>query len=140
VLELNRRPVAGVGRLAGQSTDRARPRRWLTDMKGLYAYAIGPGSFLAARMAAEDAGGSVLGRPIETLAAGNQNKADVGSGIARHWYDRDLVGMVAGHDNSPVAFGVEQVGRERNGIAVAIAVRTNGRRGWLPEYRENLPF
>ena len=97
----------------------------LTDMTGLYADAIGPGSFLAAQMAAEDAGGSVIGRPIEILSADNQNKADIGSAIARQWYDRDRVGMVVGLDNSSVALAVEQVARERNGIAVAIAVGTN---------------
>jgi branched-chain amino acid transport system substrate-binding protein len=97
----------------------------LTDMTGLYADAIGPGSFLAARMAAEDAGGSVLGRPIEILSADNQNKADIGSAIARQWYDRDQVGMIVGLDNSSVALAVEQVARERSGIAVAIAVGTN---------------
>ncbi|HEY4172333.1 MAG TPA: ABC transporter substrate-binding protein [Rhodopila sp.] len=97
----------------------------LTDMTGLYADAIGPGSFLAAQMAAEDAGGKVIGRPIEILSADNQNKADIGSAIARQWYDRDHVGMVVGLDNSSVALAVEQVARERNGITVAIAVGTN---------------
>ncbi len=97
----------------------------LTDMTGLYADAIGPGSFLAARMAAEDAGGKVLGRPIEILSADNQNKADIGSAIARQWYDRDGVGMIVGMDNSSVALAVEQVAKDRNGIAVAIAVGTN---------------
>jgi len=97
----------------------------LTDMTGLYADSIGPGSFLAARMAAEDAGGTVAGRPIEILSADNQNKADIGSAIARQWYDRDHVGVVVGLDNSSVALAVEQVARERNGIAIAIAVGTN---------------
>jgi branched-chain amino acid transport system substrate-binding protein len=97
----------------------------LTDMTGLYADSIGPGSLLAAQMAAEDAGHSVIGRPIEVLSADNQNKADIGSAIARQWYDRDKVGMIVGLDNSSVALAVEQVARERNGIAVAIAVGTN---------------
>ncbi len=97
----------------------------LTDMTGLYADAIGPGSFLAAKMAAEDAGGKVLGRTIEILSADNQNKADIGSAIARQWYDRERVGMIVGMDNSSVALAVEQVAKDRNGIAVAIAVGTN---------------
>jgi branched-chain amino acid transport system substrate-binding protein len=97
----------------------------LTDMTGLYSDSIGPGSVVAARMAAEDASGSVLGRPIEVLAADNQNKADIGSAIARQWYDRDGVGMVVGLDNSAVALAVEQVAKERNAIVVAIAVSTN---------------
>jgi branched-chain amino acid transport system substrate-binding protein len=97
----------------------------LTDMTGLYSDTNGPGSFLAARMAAEDAGGKVLGRPIEVLSADNQNKADIGSAIARQWYDRDGVSMIVGLDNSAVALAVEQVARDRRTVAIAIAVSTN---------------
>jgi branched-chain amino acid transport system substrate-binding protein len=97
----------------------------LTDMTGLYSDSLGPGSVLAAHMAADDAGGTVLGRPIEILAADNQNKADIGSAIARQWYDRDDVGMIVGLDNSAVALAVEQVARDRGGIVTAIAVSTN---------------
>ncbi len=97
----------------------------LTDMTGLYSGSIGPGSVLAARMAAEDFGGVILGRPIEILSADNQNKADIGSSIARQWYDREGVGLVVGLDNSSVALAVEQVARERDGIAIAIAVSTD---------------
>lgn len=129
---LNRRAFcAASGAAVGLSTfaTRAQPKPVrigvLTDMTGLYADAIGPGSFLAARMAAEDAGGSVLGRPIEVLSADNQNKADIGSAIARQWYDRDQVGMIVGMDNSSVALAVEQVAKEHNAIAIAIAVGTN---------------
>jgi branched-chain amino acid transport system substrate-binding protein len=94
-------------------------------MTGLFSDSIGPGSVVAAQMAAADAGGSVLGRPIEILSADNQNKADIGSAIARQWYDRDAVGMVVGLDNSAVALAVEQVAKERNAVVVAIAVATN---------------
>jgi branched-chain amino acid transport system substrate-binding protein len=97
----------------------------LTDMTGLFSDSIGPGSVAAARLAAEDAGGSVLGRPIEILSADNQNKADIGSAIARQWYDRDQVGMIVGLDNSAVALAVEKVARDHDGIVVAIAVSTD---------------
>ncbi len=126
---LNRRTLLGVplAMAATRAVAQTPPVRVgvLTDMTGLYADSIGPGSFLAAQMAAEDAGHSVIGRPIEVLSADNQNKADIGSAIARQWYDRDKVGMIVGLDNSSVALAVEQVARERNGIAVAIAVGTN---------------
>ena len=97
----------------------------LTDMSSLYADSIGPGSVIAARMAAEDAGGAVLGRPIEILPADNQNKADIGSAIARRWYDQEDVGLIVGLDNSSVALAVEQLAREHDRIAIAIAVGTN---------------
>jgi branched-chain amino acid transport system substrate-binding protein len=126
---LNRRALLGASLAAVATPGRTQtaPVRVgvLTDMTGLFADSIGPGSLLAARMAAEDAGGTVLGRPIEILSADNQNKADIGSAIARQWYDRDNVGMIVGLDNSSVALAVEQVARDRNGIVTAIAVSTD---------------
>ena len=56
----------------------------LNDQSGIYADIAGPGSVTAARMAAEDFGGTVLGRPIEVLAGDHQNKPDIGSAIARN--------------------------------------------------------
>jgi branched-chain amino acid transport system substrate-binding protein len=129
LLNLKRRALLGASLAAVATPGRAQsaPVRVgvLTDMTGLFADSIGPGSLLAARMAAQDAGGTVLGRPIEVLSADNQNKADIGSAIARQWYDRDGVGMIVGLDNSSVALAVEQVARDRNGIVTAIAVATN---------------
>ncbi len=97
----------------------------LTDMTGVFSDSIGPGSVVAAQMAAIDAGGAALGRPIEILSADNQNKADIGSALARQWYDRDGVGMIVGLDNSAVALAVEKVAKDRNALAMAIAVATN---------------
>src|SRR5579885_2434058 len=73
----------------------------LTDMTSLYADINGPGSVEAARMAAEDAG-PVLGAPVEIIYADNQNKPDVGSTIARQWYDEgvDVVSDVAASSRS----------------------------------------
>jgi branched-chain amino acid transport system substrate-binding protein len=126
---MNRRTVLAASMVVAASRSRADtpPVRVgvLTDMTGVYSDSIGPGSVVAAHLAAEDAGGAVLGRPIEILVADNQNKADIGSSIARQWYDRDGVGLVVGLDNSAVALAVEQVARDRNGIAIAIAVSTN---------------
>ena len=57
----------------------------LTDMNGGYADQAGPGSVEAARMAAEDFGGSAAGRPVEILFADHQNKPDVAAALARAW-------------------------------------------------------
>jgi branched-chain amino acid transport system substrate-binding protein len=94
----------------------------LNDQSGLYADLGGPGSVTAARMAAEDAGGMVLGRPIEIVFADHQNKADVGVAIARRWFENESVDMAIGFDNSSVALGVEQLAAEHNRIAIAGAV------------------
>ena len=94
----------------------------LNDQSGLYADLGGPGSVTAARMAAEDAGGMVLGKPIEIMFADHQNKADVGVAIARRWFENESVDMAIGFDNSSVALGVEQLAAEHNRIAIAGAV------------------
>jgi branched-chain amino acid transport system substrate-binding protein len=46
----------------------------LNDQSGPYADLSGPGGAESARMAVEDFGGSVLGKPIELLVADHQNK------------------------------------------------------------------
>ncbi len=55
----------------------------MNDQSGPYADLAGPGSVEMARMAIEDFGGAVLGKPIELLVADHQNKVDVGLAIAR---------------------------------------------------------
>src|SRR5215831_16266098 len=94
----------------------------LNDQSGLYADLGGPGSVTAARMAVEDAGGSVLGKPVEIVVADHQNKADVGVAIARRWFEDENVDMAIGFDNSAVALAVEQLAASHNRVAIAGAV------------------
>jgi branched-chain amino acid transport system substrate-binding protein len=96
----------------------------LNDETGIYADFGGPGSVAAARMAVEDAGGSVLGKPIEVVVGDHQNKADVGAAIARRWFEVDKVDMIVDLSNSAVALAVENVAKERNRIVIAGAVGT----------------
>src|ERR1700748_3819862 len=81
----------------------------LNDQSGVYADFGGPGSVVAARMAIEDAGSKVLGKPVDIVLGDHQSKADVGAAIARQWFDADKVDMAIGFDNSSVALAVEQV-------------------------------
>ena len=67
----------------------------LNDQSGLYADLAGAGSVQAARMAIEEFGGQVLGKKIELVWADHQNKADIGAGIARAWFDREGVDAIA---------------------------------------------
>src|ERR1700755_2495656 len=66
----------------------------ILDMSGLYADITGPGSETAAKMAAEDFGGEVLGRKIEIIAADHLNKADLAANIARDMFDNQGVEMI----------------------------------------------
>jgi branched-chain amino acid transport system substrate-binding protein len=94
----------------------------LNDQSGLYADLGGPGSVVAARMAVEDAGGTVLGKPVDIVFADHQNKSDVGAAIARQWFEVGKVDMAIGFDNSAVALAVEQLAADKNKIAIAGAV------------------
>ena len=94
----------------------------LNDQSGLYADLGGPGSVVAARMAVEDFGGTVLGKPVEIVFADHQNKSDVGAAVAREWFEIGHVDMATGFDHSAVALAVEQLAYEKNRIAIAGAV------------------
>ena len=94
----------------------------LNDQSGLYADLGGPGSVIAAKMAVEDVGSSVLGKPVDVIFADHQNKADIGAAIARQWFDAEKVDLAIGFDNSAVALAVEQLAAEHNRIAIAGAV------------------
>jgi branched-chain amino acid transport system substrate-binding protein len=94
----------------------------LNDQTGLYADLGGPGSVVAAKMAVEDFGDMVLGKPVEIVSGDHQNKADIGAAIAREWFDVGKVDMVIGFDHSAVALAVEQLAAEKNRIAIAGAV------------------
>jgi branched-chain amino acid transport system substrate-binding protein len=94
----------------------------LNDQSGLYADLGGPGSVVAAQMAVEDAGGNVLGKPVEIVSGDHQNKSDVGAAIARQWFEVGKVDMAIGFDHSAVALAVEQLALEKNRIAIAGAV------------------
>ncbi len=92
----------------------------LTDESGMLADMAGPGSIEAARMAVEDFGGTVLGLPVQVVHADHQNKADVGAGIARHWFDTEGVDMVTDLVNSSVALAVTDIGRTLGKVTIAV--------------------
>ena len=89
----------------------------LTDMSGLYADLAGPGSVTAAKMAVDDyikASGSKL--KVEIVSADHQNKPDVGSSVARKWFDSEQVDAVADLPTSSVALAVHEVAREKGKV------------------------
>ena len=85
----------------------------LNDQSSLYADLAGQGSVVAARMAVEDFGADRKGMKVEIISADHQNKADVGSGIARQWYDVDKVDVILDVPNSGVALAVNQITRDK---------------------------
>jgi branched-chain amino acid transport system substrate-binding protein len=88
----------------------------LSDMSSLYTDLSGQGSVVAAQMAVEDFGGKLGESPIEIVSADHQNKADVGSNIARQWLDVDKVDIIVDVPNSGVALAVNEIIREKNKV------------------------
>ena len=90
----------------------------MNDQSGPYADLAGPGSVEMARMAIEDFGGAVLGKPIELLVADHQNKVDVGLAIARQWYDQRGVRAIFDITNSGVALAIQDLAKSRDRLVI----------------------
>jgi len=109
--------AAAVATLAGaaqaQISDGVIKIGVMNDMSGLYADLTGPGSVVAARLAVEDFGAAKKGMKVEIIGADHQNKPDVGSTIARTWYDNDKVDVIVDVPTSSVALAVNQITREK---------------------------
>ncbi len=86
----------------------------MNDQSGTYADLAGPGSVVAARMAVEDFGATKKGLKVEIVVADHQNKPDVGSSIARQWFDADKVDVIVDVPTSSVVLAVNQIAREKN--------------------------
>lgn len=91
----------------------------LGDLSGPYSSITGMGSVAAARLAIEDMGGTVLGQPVELEIADHQHKPDLGSSIARRWYDADGVDAIFDIYNSGVALAVQRLATEKNKILIS---------------------
>lgn len=91
----------------------------LNDMSGLYADIGGPGSVVAARMAVDDylkASKSQL--KVEIVSADHLNKPDVGSTVARRWFDTERVDMIVDVPTSSVGLAVAGIVKEKNKVMV----------------------
>jgi len=96
----------------------------LNDQSSLYADLAGQGSVIAARMAVEDFGAAKKGMKVEIVSADHQNKPDVGSAIARQWYDVDKVDVIFDVPNSGVALAVNQITRDKGKALIVSGAAT----------------
>ncbi|MEX6507005.1 ABC transporter substrate-binding protein [Jiella sp. M17.18] len=96
----------------------------LNDQSGVYADFGGKWSVAAAKMAAEDFGGTVLGKPIVIIDADHQNKPDVASNIAREWYDTQQVDAIMELTTSSVALAVQGLSKEKKKIDIVTGAAT----------------
>ena len=90
----------------------------ILDMSSLYADITGSGSLEAAKMAAEDFGGEVIGRKIEVIAADHLNKADLAANIARDMIDNQGVEMIYDVAASATALAAGEIAKARGKIVI----------------------
>jgi branched-chain amino acid transport system substrate-binding protein len=90
----------------------------MADMNGPLSTAGGRGSVEAARMAAEEFGGSIDGKRIEIISADHQNKPDIGAAIARQWFNVEHVDVITDLASSGVGFAVVEVAKPLNKIVL----------------------
>jgi branched-chain amino acid transport system substrate-binding protein len=85
----------------------------MSDMSSLYSDIGGAGSTAAAKLAIADFTKAHPDVKVELLSADHQNKPDVGSQVARQWYDADKVDVIVDTPNSGVALAVNQITRDK---------------------------
>jgi len=91
----------------------------LTDMAGVFSDLAGAGAVTAAQMAVDDF--IEKEKPpfkVELVSADHQNKPDIGTGIARQWFDTGGVDMITDVINSGVALAVSGVAESKNRMLI----------------------
>ncbi len=98
---------------------------YITDMSGLYADIDGPGGLEAIKMAIEDNGGKVLGKPIELVSADHQNKADIAASKAREWMDQQGLDVLIGGTNSGANLAMAKIAAEKKKPFLVVGAATS---------------
>src|ERR1700726_1706867 len=97
----------------------------LNDMSSLYSDIGGQGSVIAAKMAIADFDPAAHGMKVELVNADHLNKPDVGSNIARQWFDVDHVDAIVDVPTSSVALAINEVVREKNKVFLVSGAATS---------------
>jgi branched-chain amino acid transport system substrate-binding protein len=108
--------IAGATCTGAQISDGVVKIGVLSDMSSVYSDSTGTGSLIAAQMAAADFNGQVKGKPIEVIGADHQNKPDIGSSVAREWYDTGKVDVIADVPTSSVALAVQRITKDKDRV------------------------
>lgn len=91
----------------------------LTDLSGPYSTFAGEGSVVATQMAVDDClKAECKGMTIEVISADHQNKADIGTAIARRWIDNEGVTAIGDIVNASVQLAVQGVVKDKNRVAL----------------------
>ena len=129
VSALTAAPLAMPGLLRAQGISKPVKLGLLSDMGGPYRDVGGPGNRAAVELAVEDAGGSVLGRPIEIVQGDDQNKPDVAASLAREWVDSQGVDVLMDGAASSSGLAIQQIAREKKHIYLITGPATSDMTG-----------
>jgi len=97
----------------------------LTDLSGPYQDVASPLAVSAAQLAVEDFGVAGKGFKVEIIQADHQNKADIGAGVARQWFDREGVDLIVEVANSAVGLAVAGVAKDKNKVYINSGAATS---------------
>ncbi|WP_315776637.1 MULTISPECIES: ABC transporter substrate-binding protein [unclassified Bradyrhizobium] len=84
----------------------------LSDFSSVYSDIGGQGNLEATKLAVEEFGGSMFGKPIEVISADPQNKADIAAAIVRKWYENEAVDMVIDMPTSATALAGMEMSKQ----------------------------
>ena len=97
----------------------------LNDPNGIYADNGGVGCVIATRLAMEEIGNTLLGRPIEVLHGDCANKPDLAASITREWIDTQGVDLLVDGASSACGLAMQEVTRQRERIFIPIGPATS---------------
>jgi branched-chain amino acid transport system substrate-binding protein len=86
----------------------------MNDQSGPYRDDTGPTGVICVQQAVDELASTLPGVDIQVISADHQNKADIGVGIARQWFDQDGVDVIVDVPTSSVALAVSTVCRDKN--------------------------
>ena len=84
----------------------------LSDFSSVYSDIGGLGNVEATKMAIEEFGGQMFGKPVEMISADVLNKADVAASFARKWYEAENVDVIIDMPTSATALAVMELSKQ----------------------------
>jgi branched-chain amino acid transport system substrate-binding protein len=90
----------------------------ISDFASVYSDIGGQGNVEATKIAIDEFGGQMFGKPIELVIADALNKADVAATIARKWYDVENVDMIIDMPTSATALAGMEMSKQFEKIMI----------------------
>jgi branched-chain amino acid transport system substrate-binding protein len=106
------------GTASAQSSDAPLKIGVITDFGSVYADIGGAGNVEGAKMAIEEFGGTMFGKPIELVTADPQMKADNAAAMARKWYEAENVDMIIDLPTSATALAAMEMSKRFEKIMI----------------------